>query len=164
MLLHFSNLQSSKCVSDFKHSISILLIIANMSFLSSCLHPFCKLTKVFYRRQTIRYSEEALGLSQGEAKFKCFFSPAYLSVGKNLFQVNNSDIQTMIVDTVLKPWLLTLNSHLPAILWLKLSCYINQSRSESIFNFFLEIDINLLCRLVSWVVCTPYPLLCQGFV
>ena len=161
MLLYFSNLQSSKCVSDFKHSISILLIIANMSFLSSCLHPFCK---VFYRRQTIRYSVEVLGLSQREAKFKCFFSPAYLSVGKNLFQVNNSDIQTMIVDIVLKPWLLTLNSYLPAILWLKLSCHINQSRSESIFNSFLETDINLLWRLVSWEVCTPYPLLCQGFV
>ena len=79
MLLHFSNLQGSKCVSDFKHLISILLIIANMSFLSSRLHPFCKLTKVFYRRQTIRYSEEALGLSQGEAKFKYVFFPQHTS-------------------------------------------------------------------------------------
>ena len=63
-------------MSDFKHLISILLIIANMSFLSSRLHPFCKLTKVFYRRQTIRYSEEALGLSQGKAKFKYVFFPS----------------------------------------------------------------------------------------
>lgn len=70
--LTFFHLQSSKCVSDFKHLISILLIIANMSLLS-CLHPFCKLTKVFYRRQIIRYSNEALGLSQGEAKFKYVF-------------------------------------------------------------------------------------------
>ena len=71
--LTFFDLQSSNCVSDFKHLISILLIIANMSLLSSCLHPFCKLTKVFYRRQIIRYSNEALGLSQGEAKSKSVF-------------------------------------------------------------------------------------------